>query len=191
MRHICDTKGDRLRTFIRRMVEMSGMTVTEEEFIENCKMSHGSVEHAMELMELAEAQNKAAVEQAFPGGWQSANIQVGRKPRPGEETMVSDVRDGLMVRCWGGDMASYQYLQQKPGEAMSFFRASTNCNLKQALASKTSLLSGKRAFLRGAWVSNVIWLCGRDVYSRWTVGVAIGRVCGKVTTPGKLYNNGK
>ena len=53
------------------------MTVTEEEFIENCKMSHGSVEHALELMELAEAQNKAAVEKAFPGGWQSADIQVG------------------------------------------------------------------------------------------------------------------
>jgi len=85
------------------------MTVTEKEFIENCKISHGSVEHALELMEAAEVQNKAAVEQAFPGGWQSANIQVGRKPRPGEETMVSDVRDGLMVRCWGGDMASYRY----------------------------------------------------------------------------------
>ena len=59
------------------MVEISGMTVTEEEFIENCKISHGSVEHALELMELAEVQNKAAVEKAFPGGWQSANIQVG------------------------------------------------------------------------------------------------------------------
>ena len=23
--------------------------------------------------------------------------------------MVSDVRDGLMIRCWGGDMASYRY----------------------------------------------------------------------------------
>jgi hypothetical protein len=59
------------------MVEISGMTVTEKEFIENCKISHGSVEHALELMELAEAQNKFAVEQAFPGGWKCANIQVG------------------------------------------------------------------------------------------------------------------
>jgi hypothetical protein len=59
------------------MVEISGMAITEEEFIENCKISHGSVEHALELMELAEAQNKAAVEQAFPGGWKSASIQVG------------------------------------------------------------------------------------------------------------------
>jgi hypothetical protein len=72
-----DTKRDRLKSFIRRMVEISGMTVTEEEFIENCKIYHGSVEHALELVESAEVQNKAAVEQAFPGGWQSADIQVG------------------------------------------------------------------------------------------------------------------
>jgi hypothetical protein len=62
----CDTKHDRLRTFIRRMVEISGMT--EKEFIENCKITHGSVEHVLELMELAEVQNKAAVEKAFPAG---------------------------------------------------------------------------------------------------------------------------
>jgi hypothetical protein len=65
----------------------------------------------LELVELAEVQNKAAVEQAFPGGWQSANIQVGVSnvtlQRPANSLTcsntqtrrrdVSDVRDGLMI----------------------------------------------------------------------------------------------
>ena len=68
-------------------------------------------------METAEAENKAAVEQAFPDGY--GEIQVGvsdvaflnwktdvfptqRKPKRGEEVTCSQLRDDLMVRVWGG-----------------------------------------------------------------------------------------
>ncbi len=80
----------------------------------------------MQAMETAEAENKAAIERAFPNGY--AEIQVGvsdvaflnsktdfptcsqcqRKPKPGEEVTFSQLRDDLMVRVWGGDLASYK-----------------------------------------------------------------------------------
>jgi hypothetical protein len=34
--------------------------------------------------------------------------QFQRKPKPGEEVTLSELRDGLMVRVWGGDLASYE-----------------------------------------------------------------------------------
>ncbi|KIL59152.1 hypothetical protein M378DRAFT_169660 [Amanita muscaria Koide BX008] len=34
--------------------------------------------------------------------------QCQRKPKPGEEVTFSQLRDDLMVRVWGGDLASYE-----------------------------------------------------------------------------------
>ena len=73
------------------MIEISGMTVTEKEFIKNCKISHGSVEHMLELMELAEVQNKAAVEKAFSGDWQSVNVWVGVSNVIAENNQLPDM----------------------------------------------------------------------------------------------------
>ena len=36
--------------------------------------------------------------------------QCQRKPKPGEEVTFSQLRDDLMVRVWGGDLASYDFV---------------------------------------------------------------------------------
>ncbi|KAI6029857.1 hypothetical protein PISMIDRAFT_680793 [Pisolithus microcarpus 441] len=69
--------------------------------------AYGSVELTMTAMEIGDAENKAAVDRACPNGY--AGLQVGRKPKPGEEVTYAQLRDDLMVRVWGGDLEYYEY----------------------------------------------------------------------------------
>jgi len=90
----------RLETFVRSAMRQYGLT--EQEVRKRAAEMYGSLEYAMQAMETAEIENKAAIERAFPNGY--AEIQVGRKPKPGEEVTFSQLRDDLMVRVWGGDL---------------------------------------------------------------------------------------
>ena len=72
--------SDRSKTFIRMMVERSGRP--ESEIMECCVKSYGSVAQALELLEFGEVQNKAALESAFPGGWEYAELQIGVRKVP-------------------------------------------------------------------------------------------------------------
>ncbi|KAM6504282.1 hypothetical protein JOM56_001225 [Amanita muscaria] len=47
----------------------------------------------------------AAFERMFPNGYENA-IQVGRKPKPGEEVKFSQLRDDVVIRVWGGGLES-------------------------------------------------------------------------------------
>ncbi|KAI6128526.1 hypothetical protein EV401DRAFT_891730 [Pisolithus croceorrhizus] len=60
----------------------------------------------MKAMEIAEAENNAAIERACPNDY--TTLQVGRKPKPGEDVTFSQLRDDLMIRVWGGDLESRQ-----------------------------------------------------------------------------------
>jgi hypothetical protein len=54
-------------------MEQSGLT--EQEVRKRAVETYGSLEYAKQAMETAEAENKAAIERAFPKGY--AEIQVG------------------------------------------------------------------------------------------------------------------
>jgi hypothetical protein len=64
----------RLKTFVRSMMKQHGLT--EQEVTKRAVKMYGSLEYAMQVMETAEADSKAAMERAFPNGYQNA-IQVG------------------------------------------------------------------------------------------------------------------
>jgi len=117
-------ESPRLKTFVHSTMTQYGLT--EQEVRKRAVEIYGSIEYAMQATETAEAENKAAIERAFPNGY--PEIQVGvsdvallnlktdfptcsqcqRKPKPGEEVTFSKLRDDLMVRVWGGDLASYE-----------------------------------------------------------------------------------
>ncbi|KAM6499206.1 hypothetical protein JOM56_004714 [Amanita muscaria] len=97
-------ESPQIKAFVRSAMERLGLT--EQEVRKRAIEAYGSVERTMKAMEIGEAENKAAIERACPNGY--AEIQVGRKPKPGEEVTFSQLRDDLMVRVWGGDLASYE-----------------------------------------------------------------------------------
>lgn len=94
-------EGRQTTAFVRSAMERYGLT--EEEVRKRAIEAYGSVERTMEAMEIGEAENMAAVESGYTG------IQVGCKPKPGEEVKFSQLRDDLMVRVWGGDLERYEY----------------------------------------------------------------------------------
>ncbi|KAF8239134.1 hypothetical protein L208DRAFT_1420849 [Tricholoma matsutake] len=99
------SESPQLKMYMCSLMEQSGLT---EQEVRKCVVeTYGSLKYAKQAMETAEAENKAAIERAFPKGY--AEIQVGRKPKPREEVTFSQLRDDLMVRVWGGDLASYEY----------------------------------------------------------------------------------
>jgi hypothetical protein len=117
-------ESPQLKAYVEKTMQQFG--VTEQEVKKAAVETYGSLENAMRLTEATEAQNKAALLRAFPNGY--AEIQVGvsdvaflnlkadfptcsrcqRKPKPGEEVTFTELRDGVMIRVWGGDLASYQ-----------------------------------------------------------------------------------
>jgi ABC-type branched-subunit amino acid transport system substrate-binding protein len=68
-----DPESHRLKAFVRSVMKQYG--VTEQEVRKRAAETYGSLEYAMQAMETAEAENKAALERAFPNG--HAEIQVG------------------------------------------------------------------------------------------------------------------
>jgi hypothetical protein len=114
-------ESSRLETFVCSAMTQYGLT--RQEVNKRATETYGSLRNAMQAMEIAEAENNAAIERAFPNGY--AEIQVGvsamafanchstcsqcqRKPKPGEKVTCSQLRDDLMVRVWGGDLESYE-----------------------------------------------------------------------------------
>lgn len=94
-----------MKAFVRSAMERYGLT--EEDVRKRAIEAYGSVELTMKAMEIGEAENKAAVGRACPNGY--AGLQVGRKPKPGEEVTYAQLRDDLMVRVWGGDLEYFEY----------------------------------------------------------------------------------
>jgi hypothetical protein len=100
--------------------------LTEQEVRKRAAEMFGSLEYAMRATEIGEAENRAAIERAFPNGYAEIQVGVGdvaflnsktdfptcshcqRKPKPGEDVTFSQLREDLMVRVWGGDLASYE-----------------------------------------------------------------------------------
>ncbi|KAM6504281.1 hypothetical protein JOM56_001224 [Amanita muscaria] len=80
--------------------------LTEQEVRRRAVETYGSLEYVMQALTTAEAENKAALERMFPHGYENA-MQVGRKPKPGEEVKFSQLTDDVMIRVWGGDLATY------------------------------------------------------------------------------------
>ena len=62
-----------IKAFVRSAMERFGMT--EQEVKERAIKAYGSVERATRLKEIDDAENRAAIERAFPNG--SAQNQVG------------------------------------------------------------------------------------------------------------------
>ncbi|KAF8236828.1 hypothetical protein L208DRAFT_1421779 [Tricholoma matsutake] len=78
---------------MRSLMEQSGLT---EQEVRKCAVEmYGSLGYAQQAVETAEAENKAAIERAFPKGY--AKIQVGHKSKPRKEVTFSQLRDDLMV----------------------------------------------------------------------------------------------
>jgi hypothetical protein len=67
------SESPQLKTYMRSLMEQSGLT--EQEVRKRAVETYGSLEYAKQAMETAEAENKAAIERAFPKGY--AEIQVG------------------------------------------------------------------------------------------------------------------
>jgi hypothetical protein len=67
-------ESSQLKTFVHSMMKQHGLT--EQEVTKRAVETYGSLKYAMQAMETAEAESKAAMEQAFPNGYQNA-IQVG------------------------------------------------------------------------------------------------------------------
>jgi ABC-type branched-subunit amino acid transport system substrate-binding protein len=63
----------RLKMFVHSAMKQYGLT--EQEVRKRAVEMYGSLEYAMQAMETAEAESKAAIERAFPNG--HAEIQVG------------------------------------------------------------------------------------------------------------------
>ena len=117
-------ESPQIKAFVRSAMERLGLT--EQEVRKRAIEAYGSVERTMKAEEIGEAENKAAIERACPNGY--AEIQVGvsnvaffnlktdfptwsqyqRKPKLGEEVTFSQLRDDLIIRVWGGDLASYE-----------------------------------------------------------------------------------
>jgi hypothetical protein len=136
------TMSDDAASITTALEDISITTAPESSQLKEAQMKYGLTEQevrtftdiygSLEAMcpkdgkETAEAENKAAMERAFPNGY--AGFQVGvsdggilvedcdfptcsqfqRKPEPGEEVTFAQLRDDLMIRVWGGDLASYQ-----------------------------------------------------------------------------------
>jgi ABC-type branched-subunit amino acid transport system substrate-binding protein len=67
------SESPQLKMFVRSAMAQYGLT--EQEVKKRAVETYGSLEYAMQAMETAEAENKAAIERAFPNGY--AEIQVG------------------------------------------------------------------------------------------------------------------
>lgn len=121
-------ESSRLKAFIHKSIKK--YRLTEQEVRKRAFEIYGSLEYAMQAIEAAEAEDKAAMDRAFPNGYAEIpkvgvsdvtvaflNLktdfptcsQCQRKLKPGEEVKFSRLRDNVMIRVWGGDLASYEY----------------------------------------------------------------------------------
>ncbi|KAF8067026.1 hypothetical protein FPV67DRAFT_1670482 [Lyophyllum atratum] len=93
-----------LKEFLRSQAKLHN--ISEEQLRQTCVDEYGSPQRAMELIQAAEAHDAASIAQAFPHGVRPKMI--GRKPIPGEDddVQIAELRDGVWVRTWGGDVAS-------------------------------------------------------------------------------------
>jgi hypothetical protein len=66
-------ESPQIKAFVRSAMERHGLT--EQEVRKRAIEAYGSVERTMKAMEIGEAENKAAIERAFPNGY--AEIQIG------------------------------------------------------------------------------------------------------------------
>ncbi|KAI6137359.1 hypothetical protein F5141DRAFT_1209689 [Pisolithus sp. B1] len=86
---------------------MEWLSLTKQEVMKHAIEAYGSVEHTMKAMEIAEAENNAAIERVCPNGYTA--LQVGCMPKPGEEVTFLQLQDDPIVQViWGGDLESYQ-----------------------------------------------------------------------------------
>ncbi|KAF8723795.1 hypothetical protein AX14_009188 [Amanita brunnescens Koide BX004] len=90
-------EAPQINAFVRSAIEKYGLT--EEEVKKRATEMCGFIERYMQADEASKARDKAALERAFPNGYDNA-IQVGRKPKPGEEVNFAQVKDDLMIRVW-------------------------------------------------------------------------------------------
>jgi hypothetical protein len=112
-------ESSQIKVFVRSTMERLGLT--EQEVRKRAIDAYGSVERTMKAMKIGEAENKAAIERVCPNGQVGVSdvaffnlktdfptwSQCQRKPKPGEELTFAQLRDDLMVRVSGGDLASY------------------------------------------------------------------------------------
>ncbi|KIL64267.1 hypothetical protein M378DRAFT_11636 [Amanita muscaria Koide BX008] len=98
------TESPQLKAFVDSKMKRYGLT--EQEVRRRAVETYSSLEYAMQALTTTEAENKAALECMFPHGYENA-MQVGRKPKPGEEVKFSQLTDDVMIRVWGGDLATY------------------------------------------------------------------------------------
>jgi hypothetical protein len=66
-------ESPKLKTFLHSTMKQYGLT--EQEVRKRATEVYGSLEYAMQAMETADAENKAAIERAFPNG--HVEIQIG------------------------------------------------------------------------------------------------------------------
>ncbi|KAI6104460.1 hypothetical protein EDD17DRAFT_1759300 [Pisolithus thermaeus] len=62
---------------------MEWLGLTKQEVMKHTIEAYGSVKCTMKAMEIAKAENNAAIERACPNGYTA--LQVRRMPKPGEE----------------------------------------------------------------------------------------------------------
>src|SRR5262245_50916791 len=71
--HVLPRESSCIKTVVSSAMTQYGLT--KQEVIKRATETYGSLRNAMQAMETAEAENKAAIERAFPSG--CAEIQVG------------------------------------------------------------------------------------------------------------------
>ncbi|KAI6034675.1 hypothetical protein PISMIDRAFT_117686 [Pisolithus microcarpus 441] len=102
---VTSQESAQVKAFVRAAMKRNSLT---EEEVRKCAIeAYGSIERTMEVTEIDEAEIAATMKTVCPNSYLA--VQVGRKPKPGEEVTYSQLRDGLIIRVWGGDLEKLEH----------------------------------------------------------------------------------